>query len=224
MRRDWRAFWSQQQDPRYGTDQADFARNHGREIAILLGDPGGRSILELGCGSGTLYPILEFDRARIYRGVDFSPAMLDAFRAAHPAVELICTDAAAYRDSNRYDIIFCNQVAQYLDRSAFARYVTNARAMLAPGGRIAVCSVPWKSARATYHLQTTSGGGARYLRRLGSLGLSYMGIDRIGNWHSFAGFRRIAGLNGLEVRFFGCIHYPYRFHAIFEASRQRRPD
>lgn len=218
MRRDWRAFWSRQEDPRYGTEQADFALNHGREIALLLGDPTGKSVLELGCGSGTLYKILGFDRSRIYHGVDFSQSMLDAFRAAHPAVEVICADASSYRDSNRYDIVFSNQVVQYFDRRMFERYVSNARAMLASAGRLLICSTPWKSARAMYHLQPTHGFRRPNLRQLSLLALSYAGVDRIGNWYSFGDFRRAAGLNGFDAQFFGCLHYPYRFHAVFAAS------
>lgn len=221
MRRDWRAFWSRQEDPRYGTEQADFARNHGREIAILLGDAAGKRILELGCGSGTLYGTLGFDRARVYRGVDFSQSMLDAFRATHAGVDLICADAASYRDSNRYDIVFSNQVVQYFDRHMFEAYVANARAMLAPAGRLLICSTPWKSARATYHLQPVPGSRRPHLRQSILLALSYLGGDKIGNWYSFADFRRVARLNGFDTQFFGCLHYPYRFHAVFDVSASR---
>lgn len=218
MRRDWRAFWSKQEDPRYGTDQADFVRNHGREISMILGDVAGKSVLELGCGSGTLYPMLGFDRSRVYRGIDFSQSMLDAFQVARPGVETICADASSYRDSSQYDIIFSNQVVQYFDRAMFERHVANARAMLAPRGRFFVCSAPWKSARSSYHLAPTNGVGTRYARQLILLCLSYAGVDRIGNWYSFGDFRRVARLNGFNVQFFGCLHYPYRFHAAFEAA------
>lgn len=215
MGRDWRAFWSRQEDPRYGTDQADFARNHGREISILLGDPTEKSVLELGCGSGTLYRILGFDRSRTYRGVDFSQSMLDAFGAAHPGVNLICEDASTYTDSNLYDVVFSNQVVQYFDRRMFERYVSNARAMLAPAGKLLICSTPWKSARAMYHLQKTHGSMKPSLRQLSLLALSHAGVDRIGNWYSFDDFRRAAALSGFDAQFFGCLHYPYRFHAVF---------
>jgi SAM-dependent methyltransferase len=218
VRRDWRAFWARQEDPRYGTDQADFARNHGREISILLGDSTGKSVLELGCGSGTLFKILGFDRSRVYRGIDFSQSMLDAFRATYPGVDVVCGDASSYRDSNRYDIVFSNQVVQYFDRRMFERYVSNARAMLAPGGRLVVCSTPWTTARAMYHLQPMPGYRGRYLRQLSLLALSYVGVDRIGKWYSFGDFRHAARLNGLDAQFFGCLHYPYRFHAVFQAS------
>lgn len=217
VRRDWRAFWSRQEDPRYGTDQADFACNHGREISILLGDPSEKRVLELGCGSGTLYGILRFDRSRVYRGIDFSQSMLDAFRAAHPGVDVICADASSYRDSGQYDIVFSNQVVQYFDRRMFETYVSNARAMLAPEGRLVICSTPWKSARAMYHLQPTHGSRGRNLRQFTLLALSHVGIDRIGNWYSFGDFRRAARLNGFDAQFFGCLHYPYRFHAVLQA-------
>jgi SAM-dependent methyltransferase len=223
VRRDWRAFWSQQEDPRYGTDQADFVRDHGREISILLGDPAGKSILELGCGSGTLYRILGFDGSRVYRGVDFSESMLEVFRSTHPEAEVLCADASSYRDSTRYDIVFSNQVVQYFDRRMFEQHVDNARAMLAPGGRFLVCSAPWKSARAAYHLQPANGRAMQYVRQLILLGLSHLGVDRLGSWYSFSDFRRIARRNAFDVRFFGCMHYPYRFHAVFEARASHEP-
>jgi SAM-dependent methyltransferase len=218
VRGDWQGFWSARQDPGYGSEHPDFVCNYGREISILLGDCTGKRILELGCGTGTLYPILGFEDAKVYRGVDFSQSMLDAFRARHPGVEVICTDASSYRDSNQYEIVFSNAVVQYFSLAMFERHVRNARTMLAPGGRFYVCSVPWRRLRATYHLQPARDAATRYLRHPALLCLSYLGIDRIGTWYSFRDFRRVARLNGLKVQFFGCLVYPYRFHAVFETA------
>ncbi len=219
MHRDWQVFWSRQHDPRYGTDDPEFIRNHGEEIAILLGDLEDRRVLELGCGSGTLYRALGLQRTQAYRGVDFSQSMLDEFRGHEPDVQVLCADAASYRDSDQYDVVFSNQVAQYFDRTMLERHLANACAMLAPGGRILLCSVPWKNARAAYHVPSTPGNLLRYARGWCRLCLSRLGVDRLGHWYSFRDFRRLARAQGLEVRFFGCMHYPYRFHAEFRATR-----
>ncbi len=219
MHRDWQYFWSRQHDPRYGTDDPEFIRKHGAEIAILLGDLDDRRVLELGCGSGTLYRALGLQRARTYRGIDFSQSMLDEFRGHEPVVQTLCTDAASYRDSDQYDVVFSNQVAQYFDRTMLERHVANARTMLAPGGRILLCSVPWKSARASYHIPAAAGNLLQYARGCCRLCLSQLGVDRLGHWYSFRDFHRVARAQGLEVRFFGCMHYPYRFHAEFRSPR-----
>ena len=217
MNRDWLAFWSRQNDPRYGTDEASFVQNHGREISILLGEPAGKRVLELGCGSGTLYQALGFDRSETYRGVDFSQKMLDAFHMRHSGVQTLCADASRYEDSFQYDIVFSNQVAQYFDRHMLQQHIANARAMLAPGGRLFLCSIPWKAARSTYFIQPAD-DYKRRVRGLCLLGLSLLGIDRLGHWYSFREIMRIARNNALTARFYGCMHYSYRFHAVLDAD------
>ncbi len=79
-----------------------------------------------------------------------------------------------------------------------ARLLANARVMLAQGGRFLICSVPWKAARGSYHLQAPSGRFRQYLRGARLLALSHFGVNRLGHWYSFGDFHRLAHLNGFE--------------------------
>src|SRR5271170_6590974 len=201
MMRDWKLFWSDQNDPRH-PKTADFLLRHGREFTLVGVNPTGKRVLELGCGSGSLFEIIGFDQAKCYRGVDFSEKMLATFRSTHPAVDVSCADASSYIDDSKYDLIFSNQVVQYFNRGMLKRHVANAHTMLAPGGTIVIGSVPWRGARAAFHLQSYNPGSERHLLRgLLVLARSYVGIDRIGYWHSYREFARIAKQHGLTVTY-----------------------
>lgn len=217
MARDWKQFWSDQDDPRHPSGLPDFFLVHGRELSLVLGDPAGKRVLEFGCGSGSLYTILGFDKASSYRGIDFSESMLAMFRASHSNVETVCAEASAYRDSAKYDVIFSNAVVQYFDRRMLRSHISNASQMLAPDGKLIVGSVPWRGARASFHLHAYFQVSTRKkIRGLAVLGRSYLGIDPIGYWHSYQDFHEAARANGLRATIFGCIQYPYRFHARLE--------
>jgi SAM-dependent methyltransferase len=218
--RDWKLFWSDQNDPRH-PKTADFLLRHGREFTLLGVEPTGKRVLELGCGSGSLFEAIGFDRARCYRGVDFSEKMLAAFRATHPGVDVSYGDASSYIDDSKYDLIFSNQVAQYFSRSMLARHVANAHTMLAPGGAIVIGSVPWRGSRAAFHLQSYNpGSDRRLIKALAVLARSYVGVDRIGRWYSFGEFTRIAKKHGLTATYFGCLQLPYRFHVRMDDMSQ----
>ena len=217
--RDWKQFWSQQDDPRHPRNDPDFFLTHGRELALVVGDPAGKRVLEFGCGSGSLFRSVGFDKAASYRGVDFSQKMLTVFQSAHPRVDVVSADASTYLDERKYDLIFSNAVVQYFDRPMLRRHLANARRMLHPGGKLIVGSVPWRGSRAAFHLQAYSPRAERrMLRGLAVLARSYLGVDQIGHWHSFSEFSDAADEHGMTAAFFGCVQYPYRFHVRMDLA------
>jgi SAM-dependent methyltransferase len=217
MSRDWNKFWNQQADPRHPKGIPDFFLTHGRELSLVVGDLAEKRVLELGCGSGSLFSTIGFDEAISYRGVDFSDSMLAAFRASYPSVDTVTADASSYCDGAKYDVIFSNAVVQYFDRRMLRDHIANAHRMLASGGKLIVGSVPWRGARASFHLQSYAPpGGRRFIRALAVLGRSYFGIDPIGHWHSYRDFHLAARAHGLTATIFGCVQYPYRFHVRME--------
>lgn len=220
MTRDWQQFWSHENDPHHPKTR-DFLLHHGREFALAGVIPNGKRVLEIGCGSGSLFEAVGFDQAKTYRGVDFSENMLAAFRLSHPGVALSCADASSYLDDSKYDLIFSNQVAQYFSRAMLKRHIANAREMLAPGGMIVIGSVPWSGARAAFHLQAFAPASERRLMRgFAVLARSYVGIDRMGRWYTYAEFTRLAEKHGLNVSYFGCLQLPYRFHVRMDDALQ----
>jgi SAM-dependent methyltransferase len=212
MARDWKEFWTQQDDPRHPHDAAFFL-SHGREFALLCGDVAGKRVLEFGCGTGALFDSMGLAAASAYRGVDYSDKMLAVFRAAHPELDLQRADATSYRDDRQYDLIFSSSLVQYFNYAMFRRHVANARAMLAPGGRLVVGSLPWRGSRAAFHLQALNPASTQPTwKRLAVLVRSYLGIEPLGYWYSYRECTRTALRNGLTPSFFGCLHMPYRFH------------
>ena len=212
MFRDWKTFWANEDDPRH-PHSGQFFAEHGREFTFVCGDPRGKRVLEFGCGSGALFSPMGLERAASYRGVDFSEKMLAVFRAAHPNVDLVCADATAYSDGARYDLIFSSSMVQYFSREMFRRHIATARALLAPGGRLLIGSVPWRGARAAFHLQAYSPPAERrVLRGLAVLACSYAGVDRMGRWYSYRECTAAATRQGLTATYFGSLLLPYRFH------------
>jgi SAM-dependent methyltransferase len=212
MPRDWNVFWTQQDDPRH-PHSAEFFASHGREFTLVCGDPTGKRVLEFGCGTGALFSPMGLERARSYRGVDFSAKMLAVFRAAHPGVDLLVGDATSYNDGAQYDLIFSSSLVQYFSYPMFRRHIASARAMLAPGGRLLVGSIPWRGARAAFHLQAANPASTQsLLRRLAVLARSYAGIEPLGYWYSYRECTAAARRHGLTPTYFGCLHMPYRFH------------
>ena len=73
------------------------------------------TVVDLGCGSGALFPALRarFATARLM-GVDSSPAMLERARAVDPDVELVEADAAFWRPGSTVDLIVANASLQLI--------------------------------------------------------------------------------------------------------------
>jgi SAM-dependent methyltransferase len=93
------------------------------------GDLRGRSVLDLGCGSGRyLVEAAQRGAGRIV-GVDFAPEMLAAARALAATVpsadriELVCADLADLQLQERFDLVIANGLFDYLPdpRSGFLR-------------------------------------------------------------------------------------------------------
>jgi trans-aconitate 2-methyltransferase len=99
-----------------------------------------RTIVDLGCGAGNVTKLLgeRWPDAHII-GVDSSPEMLDAARAAtrgDPRYAFVASDLAHWRPEAPVDLVFSNAALHWLpDHAAlFARVAT----MLASGGALAV--------------------------------------------------------------------------------------
>jgi cyclopropane fatty-acyl-phospholipid synthase-like methyltransferase len=206
----WRDYWSAQNSPQHRDSTAEFYRRHAAELTLMMGAPP-PTVLELGCGDGALYEALGFD-AVDYTGVDFSPAMLEQFATRHPDARLVLGDAADYRDdARRHDLVFSNQVVQYLDKESFGRLLANASAMLAPRGAVVTASVPCRALRLRYFTGEYSGQRTNPARNAYRIAGGLVG-DRIGRWYSFAEIDRLGEQFGFRSELYGSIYYPYRFH------------
>jgi SAM-dependent methyltransferase len=97
-------------------------------------NPGARTLLELGCGTGTILAGLgSFDALT---GIDRSPQMLAIAREKVPGARLIEGDIADFHLDERFDVVICVfDTLNHLPRfELWESLFTCAREHLAPGG------------------------------------------------------------------------------------------
>jgi SAM-dependent methyltransferase len=206
----FRAYWSAQSTPNWERDTPEHYRLLAAELMLLVPRPP-RRVLEIGCGSGDLFPYFGFDPAR-YVGVDFSPSMLARFRERHPELALHCADGAAYLDDGVYDLVLSNGVIQNFDDGMLDRHFANGRRMVAPDGVVICGSVPWRRHR----LRFTAGAALGELRagRWRNAAATAVQGPGFGRWYRCAALARAARRNGFTAEFYGSMSYMYRFHAV----------
>jgi cyclopropane fatty-acyl-phospholipid synthase-like methyltransferase len=212
----WKSLWSQETRPRHAHDNDEFYRSYSKELLILIGEDTPAHVLEIGCGTGALYPYLKFDTCTKYLGVDVSAAMLEVFKARHPAVNVILSDGESYRDAEKYDLIFSNGVIQNFSRQMLDAHLAYSKEMLHPQGRVIAAMIPWGPAHFSYCsgtlLQSPDAGLLRYLK----LRLALWRDGFMGRWYDHNELASLGKKHGLKVKFHGSLHYPYRIHAVFQ--------
>ena len=92
-----------------------------------------RSLLELGCGSGTLASHLPDGCARVLN--DLSPEMLTVAQQRNPTAETVVGDLRSLRLDRTFDAVLIHDAVMYLSSEAdLAAAIQTARAHLAVGG------------------------------------------------------------------------------------------
>jgi trans-aconitate methyltransferase len=120
-------------DPKGYEAGAHFVVAGGSPLIELLAPHAGERILDLGCGTGKLTRALA-DQGASVLGVDASPDMITAARAAYPELELALERGEALPYCAEFDAIFSNAVLHWMPRANdVARGMARA---LRPGGRL----------------------------------------------------------------------------------------
>ena len=213
----YREFWADKTSPQSRCATPESLRLLAQELRLLFCQRHPVSVLEIGCGNGCLFDFLGFS-AQSYRGVDFSPRMLDVFRHEHPTLDLIEAEGSAYADARTYDLILAQDVVAHFTPEMLAQHCANARHMMHSNSLLIWASIPWRVLRDSFDLGLWSNGGETSIRRWakGNLG-RMMGRDFIGRWYTTQEIARIAKQNSLSATFHGSVTHPYRFHAVLRA-------
>jgi lipopolysaccharide exporter len=208
-------FWSDKTTCLNHCESPEFYAAQGRELQELLAKRHHRSVLEIGCGEGSLFKHLHFGQ-ETYRGVDFSSHFLEKFRSQHPGVELECAEGASYcRENQTFDLILSNGVVQHFDPEMLARHVENARKMMHSGSELVWGCVLDKNSRALYESGAFGGAnGSGWTNLVKARIRRFLGLDAMGFWYEQKEIAALAQKYGLGVRFSPSKLYPYRFHAI----------
>ncbi|MCC6719120.1 MAG: class I SAM-dependent methyltransferase [Acetobacteraceae bacterium] len=131
----------------FGRAAADYARHRqgfppvffARIAAWGIGQPGQR-VLDLGTGTGLLARALA-ERGCLATGLDPSPDLLAQARAAAPDLTWLAGRAEATGlPGGAFDVVTAATCWHWFDRPAAA---AEAMRLLAPGGRLLICSLDW---------------------------------------------------------------------------------
>lgn len=210
----FREFWADKTTPLSRGNTPEFLCLVAGELRLLFGEKAPVSVLEIGCGNGCLFDFLGFS-SRFYRGVDFSPRMLEVFRQSHPELDLVEADGSSYADDRTYDVILVHDVIGHFTPDMLARHCRNARSMMHSDSLLVWACIPWRSLRHTYDLGLWSKSGVPSIVLWGKNKLRRaLGRDIIGRWYTTTEVAKIARENSLSARFCGSISHPYRFHTV----------
>jgi len=135
----------------YGEEAEFFLEQIARER------PGAATLLELGCGGGSMAWHLK--RRLACTLVDRSPGMLAVCRAANPECEALEGDMRSVRLGRRFDAVFVHDAIMYATSEAdLAATIATAAAHCAPDGVVVLAP---DFTRETFRAGTAHGGEAR---------------------------------------------------------------
>ena len=91
----------------------DFVAEYGKGLLEFVPENKKQSILDLGCGTGTLTAQLENLSENVI-GVDSSENMIKKAQSQYPDIEFMVCDALALPFENQFDIVFSNAVFHWI--------------------------------------------------------------------------------------------------------------
>lgn len=147
------------------------AGGHAERLRALLSPvlfDGARRVLDVGAGSGVLWPILR-DRlggAALLAAVDLSAAMLKQ-GPADAAAPLVADGEELPFGDGAFDWVFCNSCFPHFTDQGAA--LAEMRRVLAPGGTLAVCHSESRAAINEIHRQTGGQVGGHELPEDGEM-------------------------------------------------------
>lgn len=111
----------------------------------LLGDVGGKVVLDLACGEGFYTRLLSQAGARQVTGVDISGAMIELAEAEERGQPLGCTyvraDAAEFKPTGSVDVVAAAYLFNYAKTPRqLLRFCRTCHDALRPGGRLVGCN------------------------------------------------------------------------------------
>ena len=124
---DWNAEWYE--------NKHGFVAEYGRELLSCVPENPEQSILDLGCGTGTLTHAL-LEKSASVTGLDSSPEMIAKARRLYPGMDFRVLDARLMPWRNRFDIVFSNAALHWIpDHGTLLNAVSR---VLKPQGKL-VC-------------------------------------------------------------------------------------
>lgn len=216
----YQEFWRGQTTPLHRQDNPTTYKSYAKELVNLFSILGYSSgpVLEIGCGNGALFPFFNFEIDN-YKGIDFSPTLLEIFRTRYPNVSLLECDAAEYIPEKKYKLIFGNAVHQHFSREMLSMHISNMLESLADNGTLLLANVPYSPFRnhlmfgELFPSSRLNTSFSQILKKKIFPIYSFLSCqsDGIGFWYSLKDIQSFVS-EEYVVEMFGSNFYPYRMH------------
>ena len=97
-------------------------------------DPAGRTVLDVGCGSG-FFTAFYLERGARVTGLDIAPVAVERLAARHPQARFLLADVSEAALAERFDLVNAFDVLYHItDDARWERAVRHLAAAVAPGG------------------------------------------------------------------------------------------
>lgn len=95
-----------------------------------------KDILDIACGTGTLFPFYFKRNVKSVTGIDISPEMVKIAKEKFPEIEIICGDAEDYHFNKKFDIVMIYNAFPHFPNPE--RLIKNLEGYLKENGRITI--------------------------------------------------------------------------------------
>ena len=96
----------------------------------------GKDVLDVACGTGTLFPFYSEINVKSVTGIDISPEMVKIAKKKFPETEIICGDAEEYLFNKTFDIIMIYNAFPHFPNPE--KLIENLARYLKDNGRISI--------------------------------------------------------------------------------------
>jgi SAM-dependent methyltransferase len=221
----YQELWKNQVTPLHRENDNATYKAYAHELSNIfsyLGYKGGK-VLEIGCGNGGLFSFFDFD-IDLYKGIDFSPSLLQIFKDSHPNVSLIECDASKFIPNEKYDLIFGNAVHQHFSKPMLERHIINMLPALSEDGILVLGNLPYAYLRRHYlygELEPKLNKSILFQlkQRLKYMLLTLLDFsDGIGFWYTLKDVENFVPKEYC-INIFGSNFYPYRVHICIKRNK-----
>lgn len=143
---------------------ADERTRPARDLLAQVPRVSARRVYDLGCGPGNSTAVLvaRFPQAQV-TGIDNSPAMLEAARAACPAADFVFGDLSIWLPPERPDLLFSNATFQWVPDHL---HVLERLGHCLPEGGVLAVQMPDNLAEPSHRLMREAAGQGRWAMKL----------------------------------------------------------
>ena len=126
-----------QRDSKGYNNDFSFVPQYGEAVMDLITAPQGSTVLDLGCGNGSLTGKLR-DLGYGVIGLDDSDAMVELAKRDYPDLPFMQANALDFKLDEQVDVVFSNAVFHWIDGDKQQTLLDNVAANLKPGGELVV--------------------------------------------------------------------------------------